>query len=82
MCQHSSLTALSFSPLKTFTNRIEKSHRSVFKMHYSAFVIFFTYVCVCFFVILVCCPKSPSSFLLLDSLALCFSFKKGFTNQI
>ena len=57
MCQRGRLTALSFSLLKTFTNRIENSHRSVFKMYCRAFVIF-TYVCVCFFVILVYGPKS------------------------
>lgn len=61
MCQHCSLTALSFSLLKTFTNRIGKSHRNAFKMHYDASVIF-TYVCVCFFCYI--SVKSKISFLI------------------
>ncbi len=48
MCQHSSLTALSFSLHQTFTNRVEKSQRNVFNMPYRAFVIF-TYVFVSLF---------------------------------
>lgn len=72
MCKHSSLTALSFSLLKIFSNRIEKSHRSVFEMHYSAFVIF-TYARGRFLVTLYS-PKSPVLFPLLDSPTRCFSF--------